>query len=86
MTVKSKESGKELHRNTKHLKKLVTENKDEIPEQNGCPDEEGNSTSKPGNVSIENSESREEISSRPRRETKQPAYLEDYQIHNLNSF
>lgn len=86
VTVKSKESGKELHRNTKHLKKLVTENKDEIPEQNGCPDEEGNSTPKPGNVSIENSESREEISSRPRRETKQPAYLEDYQIHNLNSF
>lgn len=89
VTVKSKESGKELHRNTKHLKKLDARNNTDTTKEKRCPDDDDKEAEVPVNPSIENPEtgpeSQDQMNYRPRREAKRPAYLEDYQINNFNN-
>lgn len=89
VTLKSKDSGREIHRNTKHLKKLVTDNTTEATEEVST----GNTNS--GEVHVDDTALEETISeksrtnydemdSRPRREVRRPAYLGDYRVNSLN--
>lgn len=82
--VQSKDSNRIIHRNTTHLKKLITGNgPNSSSEENVEPNNAKDMNSNTEDNSRAKTSTEKELNQRPRRAAKMPGYLEDFEINEV---